>query len=273
MSENRRYTIFGGNGFIAACLHELLLCSGNPVTLVTRSTWPDTGADLGNVIFTIGMTADFRDRPIETTYQQLVLLHDALTRYSFASFLYLSSTRVYKRSDSTNEAATLGIDPNDADDIYGATKIAAESLCLSIKNAHIRVARLSNVFGNNQGQHTFLGEVLKQATSQASVKFLSSPVSTKDYIHIDDASRLLLRISAKGKSRLYNVASGSNVTHREIADVLEANGVRCVFAPSGSAQMFPPVDVQRIREEFDLNPSSLLYAIPSLVEHQRKVCP
>jgi hypothetical protein len=47
---------------------------------VGRPDWRAPGTDLGDVIFTIGMTADFRSRLLETFEVQLLRLHAALTQ-------------------------------------------------------------------------------------------------------------------------------------------------------------------------------------------------
>jgi len=55
------------------------------------------GRDLGHIIYCIGITADFRRRPHDTITAHVTKLQEVLTRTSFESLVYLSSTRVYSR--------------------------------------------------------------------------------------------------------------------------------------------------------------------------------
>ena len=50
--------------------------------------------------------------------------------------------------------------------------------------------------------------------------------SGKDYISIDDVIFYTLRIPESGSNIIYNIASGKNVCHYEVADVLEKYGLR-----------------------------------------------
>jgi hypothetical protein len=60
----------------------------------------------------------------------------------------------------------------------------------------------------------------------------------------------LTRIALNGRERLYNVASGQNVTNAEIARWLVQVGVETRFAPGVSTVTFPHIDTRRIEAEF-----------------------
>jgi nucleoside-diphosphate-sugar epimerase len=244
------YTIFGANGFIGSAIAERLSDAGHAVRRVTRGAWPERGADLGHVIFTIGMTADFRTRLVETVESQVVRLHEALTWYRYDSFLSLSSARVYAGASGTAEETPLVVRPTDPDHVYNIAKLAGESLCLAIDNPAVRVVRLSNVYGAADTSNLFLTAVLREAVAKRAVEIGQSPDSSKDYIAVEDAARLIISISRHGQRRLYNVAHGSNLTHRQIADVLAERGVKVSFRPGGAQVTVPPIDTSRLDQEF-----------------------
>lgn len=248
------FTVFGGYGFVGGAVASLLEQQGHRVERIGRHNWPPKGADLGHAIFTVGMTADFRTRLMETFELQLLRLHDALTWYTHASFLYLSSARVYAGSSETSEEAHLLVRPADHDHVYNLSKLAGESLCFASANPAVRVARLSNVFGTGDTSNLFLTAVMREAVATGSVSIGQAPDSSKDYVPVEHVAAALVKIARHGRHRLYNVASGRNVSHREIADLLASAGYSVRFKEGGAPARFPPIDIGRVTQEFGVSP-------------------
>lgn len=265
MSSNL-YTIFGGNGFVGSGIARVLEARGKTVRRVTRDSWPEAGEHLGTVIFTIGMTADFRKRLVETFELQVLRLHDALTRYSFDSFVYLSSARVYSGSPSTSEDTPLVVRPSDPDHVYNISKLAGESLCVAFGNPKIRIVRLSNVYGVEDTSNLFLTAVMREAVITGSVTIGQAPQSSKDYVWIGDVAEAVVAIAERGTQQTYNVAAGENVTHRMIANILGDAGYAVRFANSGPEVTISPIDTTRFMGEFDLTPTEPCKAIGRVVQ-------
>jgi nucleoside-diphosphate-sugar epimerase len=261
------YTIFGGFGFVGSELARQLEASGHNVMRVGRENWPVEGANLGQVIFCIGMTADFRKRLIETFDTQFLRLHEALTNYQYESFLYLSSARVYSDAGSTSEDTPLLVRPATADHVYNISKIAGESLCFAHDNPKIRVARLSNVYGPQDRSNLFMTAVLREAVELGQVSIGQAPESSKDYIAIEDAASILIAISQAGQQRLYNVACGSNFTHRQIAVVLEQSGFKVNFKANSPVVTFPEIDTTKVTCEFSQKPTTPASRLPDVLNH------
>lgn len=259
------FSVFGASGFIGSRLVARLEADGHAVTRIGRETWPTHGSHLGHVIFTIGMTADFREKPFETVDAQVLRLREALHDYSFESFLYLSSTRLYRSQPDTREDAALALQPENPDDLYNATKIAGESLCLTLKRPEIRVARLSNVFGSPSPSQSFLAAVLGEARRTGRVTFRTGPETEKDYLDIDSAVAALIAIAKGGRARLYNVAAGRNVSNGEIAAQLETLGIACHFEPAAPNLRLTPIVTTRLSDEFSHMPLFLPDALPALL--------
>lgn len=259
------FTVFGANGFVGRELIRQIAARGHSATPVTRANWPDQGRDLGHVIFTIGMTADFREKPFETVEAQVSLLARALQGYRFSSFLALSSTRVYRGATETNEAARLSIAPENPDDLYNATKLAGEALCLALPNPAIRVARLSNLYGTGAASASFLASVLDEARAKRRVVFRTGPASAKDYLDVETAASALIEIALNGRQRLYNVASGTNVSNGEIMAALASAGISCHCEANAPEPIFPAISVRRLKSEFAFEPRSLIDDLPRLL--------
>jgi len=261
------YTVFGATGFIGDCLANDLRRRGRDVLTPTRDEPVVPGNFLGHVIYCIGLTADFRNRPFETVDAHVGRLRDILERGHFSSFVYLSSTRVYKNAKSTDEDTALVLCPADPDDLYNASKIMGEALCLGCNRPGTKVVRLSNVYGADIASENFLSSVLRDAVTKGRVVLRTAPDSTKDYIAIEDVVAMLPQIAERGESRIYNLANGRNTTHRELVEgVRRITGCEVVYEPGTPKVEYPRISIRRLRDEFNFAPAHVMDHLGSLVE-------
>jgi len=266
-----KYTIMGAGGYIGSKLKTALEERGDRVLSPARGEELQlaSGAeDLGHVIYAIGLTGDFRSRFFDTVEAHVTLLAHVLKHARFSSFLYLSSTRAYQDCNldhAQSEEDFVLVKPS-ADGIYNISKLLGESICLAQSNTAVRIARLSNVYSRDMDRTSFLGHVLQDVRGSGSCKILESPKSEKDYVHVEDVVKLLLRIAPEGLNRLYNVASGENVSHADIAAKLsQSSGATITFEENSQVRRFPHIDISKIRSEFGFEPQNLLNELPNLL--------
>lgn len=260
------WTVFGGHGFIGRAVVAALRRRGETVLIPARGE-EQFDHDLGHVIYAIGLTADFRQHLNETVEAHVGLLSRLLQRTRFSSFLYLSSTRVYQHSmqEAVDEESPLVL-KSGLDAVYNASKIVGESLCLSHPQSSVRVARLSNVYGDDMGECNFLGMVLRDAVRGKAA--IQQPANfTKDYIDRELAVYWLLQIAERGKQRLYNVCSGELISHQQIAHGLNSikhDSVSVADDDENVSSVF--IHHQRVRDEFPAVVPSLLEDLPHLYQ-------
>jgi nucleoside-diphosphate-sugar epimerase len=275
-ADRSTFTILGAGGFIGAALVAWLESHDQVVHAVTRAALPALLAgrrSAGHVIDCIGLTGDFRVRPLDTAEAHVGLVARCLAELQFDSFLLLSSARVYARASATHEDAALPAVPADPSDLYNVTKLAGEALCLADPRPAARVVRLSNVYGIDMPAETFLGQVLREGRTTGGVVFCQGPASAKDYVSTSAVVRLLPAIAATGQRRIYNVAAGNNTSHAAIACCLrDVTGWRTGFAPNAPTVRHPPIDTARLDAEFGPTDSNLIADLPNLLalaqEHQ-----
>jgi nucleoside-diphosphate-sugar epimerase len=258
----KKCTVFGGNGYIGRNLVNLLTTLGYKVIVPTRDELPSRRDSLGHVFYCIGLTADFRQRPFDTVHAHVTKLSNVLENSRFESLLYLSSTRIYQLSTSTHEESNIVVNPHIAGDLYNISKLMGESLCLSSGIDGVRVARLSNVVGRYEGEvNSFLPSICNEAKA-GRIVLRSDRLSCKDYIYVDDATDLLVKIGLGGISKAYNVASGSNISHGQIVDrLVDRYGCGVEVISGAEIITFPEINVKRIRKEFGFTPKSVLEMI------------
>lgn len=257
-------TVLGASGFIGSQLARKLEITGVEYQVIGRT---DTlsNKELGDVIYCIGVTADFRRRLLDTVEAHVCRLLELIRNHQFHSLLYLSSTRVYIGNDSSDEEKSLHVRPQNADDVYNISKAMGESIALNC-GRRTRVARLSNVYGPDFSSENFLSSIVKQAVSGEKVVLRTAPESAKDYINVDDVVAGLIQIATSGRQRIYNLASGVNVSHRELAERLRVlTGCEIEFVPDAETVRFPQINIERMRNEFNFAPASVLDKLASLV--------
>lgn len=259
-----KFTIFGSNGFVGQNLCDYLVNEGHEVIEVSRNEPLNTIESLGHVFYCIGLTANFRTKPYETVEAHVCLLKKLLESCSFESLTYLSSTRLYKGVADTSEESPLMVLPSDPDYIYNISKLLGESLCMS-SGKKVKIVRLSNVFGKSMSNDTFLYQVLSEGLRLGEIKFLTSALSSKDYISIEDVVHWLPKIALSGKYNLYNIGSGINTSNEEISMFLNENGISTLFDNNAETISFKTINTKRINEEFGYPQSTLKSYLPTLL--------
>jgi nucleoside-diphosphate-sugar epimerase len=270
------FTVLGAGGTIGQALTEHLRVRQHTVQAVGRSdlsAFLASGRPAGHVIDCIGLTGDFRSRPFDTTEAHVGVTARCLGGLTYDSFLFLSSTRVYANGVSTHEDAALSCRPGDPSDLYNLSKLTGEALCLIDPRPTTRVVRLSSVFAAIPGPDTFLGQVLAEGRATGRVLLRQGAGSEKDYVSLDDVVGLLSAIAQHGRHRLYNLASGTNITHGQIADALTARfGWDVVFAPDAPDVRFPRMEITRLNAEFPPPLTNLLEHLATLPLGQEAPC-
>lgn len=247
-------TVLGAGGFVGRALVQTARARGLAVHAPNRhAPLPARGEPMGHVIYCIGLTADFRQRPLDTVEAHVCVLRRVLAECEFSSLTYLSSTRVYAGTQDTRESAVLRVDPNQPGDLYNLSKLTGEALCLHAGRAGTRVARLSNVIGPRPDPDTFIDQLVAEALRDGQVQIGTAPSACKDYLALDDAVSMLLALATLGEAQsgpaLWNVASGEATSNETIARLLgEELGVPVTFRADAPAWDFAPIDTRRLRE-------------------------
>ena len=256
---NAKFTILGATGFVGSRLRKSLERKGVSCFSPSRGDGSVFSRPLRHVIYCAGYTADFREHPLETAEAHVGFLVDVLTKASFDSLLYLSSTRVYEGAASTREDADLKVNPANPNHIFNITKLAGEACCLSQASRKVRIARLSNVLGDDFQSDNFLYSVMRDLIRTGKVTLRTSRDSTKDYIVLADVLDLLPRIAEHGKEKIYNLASGKNIDNGSLlARMTDIGGGEALFQAGAEKITFPEIDMNRLCAEFSFQPRPVL---------------
>jgi nucleoside-diphosphate-sugar epimerase len=260
-------TVLGARGFIGSGMVASIKKQGMGYFAPLRGE--DFGnQNLGHVVYCVGLTADFRKKPFETVDAHVCYLCSILEKGNFDSLTYLSSTRVYINSlrSVAEETDHISVDPLNPDELYTLTKLTGERLCLS-SGRNVKIARLSNIIGNDFNSNNFLTEITRKIYEQGSFTLYTTLQSAKDYLYIEDATDLLIKIATRGKEKIYNVASGKNTSNEEIITELEKHS-NFTFRVSEDAKQIisPKISVNKIATEFNFTPTDIKTKIYRLLK-------
>lgn len=266
-----RFTVVGATGFIGSALVTKLRVMGFEVQTPTRDNGVLPSA-LGHVIYAAGVTADFRNRPFDTLSAHTTCAARILSQGDFDSFLYLSSARIYRHASGSEESAVIPVHSDDPEQLYDLTKLTGEAICHASGHHGVRIARLSNVLGKDLHSHNFVFDLIRSACDSKRVELRSSLDSAKDYIQLADVVDLLPRIALSGQRTCYNVASGRNISHRELLEpIIAASGASLTVFEGAPTIISPPINIDRVRGEFAFEPTPVLPTLPTLVAEYRKL--
>ncbi|WP_291571679.1 NAD-dependent epimerase/dehydratase family protein [Clostridium sp. UBA4548] len=260
------YTIFGGRGFIGGNIVKKLNENKIEFFIPEKNDESIYEKNLGKVIYCAGVTSDFRERPYDTVDAHVNYLSKVLRYSSFESFVYISSTRVYFNSTRGSEDVALSVNPHNLDDIFNVSKLLGESLCLNSGKDNVKVARISNVCGDDFTSNNFIYSIIKDAIEKKEIILNTTLDSEKDYIGIEDVVNMLLRLGHKGNSGIYNVASGKNISNGAIISILkEITKCNVKISESATTIKFPKIEIGKIKSEFNFMPCETDYLIRDLI--------
>jgi len=270
MSE-RLITVLGSGGFIGAHLVRHIEALGIRCQAPLRGDSHWLEQPLGDVVYAIGLTADFRSRPLDTVEAHVCVLRQLIAQGNFRSLTYLSSTRVYSGSERTDEAAKLQVDPNDASDLYNLSKLMGESLCLHGGHALMKVARLANIVGLRPDPDIFIDQLLEEGMRTGAVHLRTALQSKKDYLYIDDAVDLLVRMALSDATGIFNVASGEGVSNAQVLAALEQEmGFTTSVAEGAPVWEFRAIDMAKTTQTFGFAPHKFDNYFPQFLRNYRQ---
>lgn len=250
--------VTGGAGFIGSNIVRLLVESGHAVTVLDdlssgfrKNLDPFPGArlvvgDVGDAAAVaeaiVGAEAVFHlaasvgnklsiEHPIRDSEVNVIgtlRVLEAARRAGVRKVVYSSSAGIF------GELVTLPIredHPVEPDSPYGASKLAAEKLCLAYGRLYGIAAvalRYFNVYGVNQRYDAY-GNVIpifaRQMLGGEPVTVFGDGERTRDFVNVRDVARVNLAAAlADGVAGAFNIGSGTRVTINRLVEMMARAG-------------------------------------------------
>ena len=249
-----RYTIFGSTGFFGKNLYKVLKEKKKKIYIPKKNKYI-FNKNLGNVIYCIGTSESIKN-PKNALTANLEILSKLLTNNKFQTFTYLSSIKVYSKSSKTKETDKITFEHNEKGVYFKSLKLAAESLCLQMNNPNIKIIRLANLFGYYfTNQVYLLPTLLRQSINEGKINITINKNSRKNYLSVNDAIDVILKIITKSKYQVYNVASDKQISINQISEkIRELTNCKINYKNSNLLLNEPKINIQRIKKEFNFKP-------------------
>ncbi len=266
-----RYTIFGSTGRIGSFLKKYITLDGHDVYCPARKDYYSSNRNLGHIIYCSGITTDFKNRSFDLIQSHVCLLFYLLKETSFDSFNYISSSRL----NFPKKSAIKKIHPEfygDYEiDIYNASKLAGEALCLNSNKPNVKISRVCNVVNpNDKSRQNFLSDICGQAKS-GEIRLNSSLKTKKNYIFIDDLAYLLKVIGPYGKKSFYNIGSNNMISNDEIVEKLvKLTNCKYILNKNVKTTFEPKIDISDMIEEFNYTPIKKSFWLEKTLENLSK---
>jgi len=250
-----RYTIFGSTGRIGSFLKKYISSNGDDVYCPTRKDYYSYNRNLGHIIYCSGVTTDFKNRSFDLIQSHVCLLFHLLKETSFDSFNYISSSRLNCPKKSTARKIHPEFYGDYEIDIYNASKLAGEALCINSNKSNVKISRVCHVVNpSDKSRKNFLSDICGQAKS-GEIRLNSSLKSKKNYILIDDLAYLLKVIGPYGKKNFYNIGSNNIISNKEIVEKLvKLTNCNYISNKNVKTTFEPKIDISDIIKEFNYSP-------------------
>jgi len=141
-------------------------------------------------------------------------------------FLFLSSSEVYsglaKESYSENDIGTTN--PSHPRSCYIEGKRCGEAICNSVIHElyDVKIARLCLAYGTGikSNDTRAMNNFVLSGLKNGEINLMDDGRAVRNYIYISDAVEMLWNILLHGKERVYNVGGKSEVTIRNLAEII-----------------------------------------------------
>lgn len=171
----------------------------------------------GSVAFSYQNPFEDFQKSVQST---LALLEYIRLQGNTCHFIYPSSPAV---QGNVGDKKITEDDPSDPVSPYGFHKKAAEELCFSYsKNFGLKVSiiRYFSIYGVGLQKQLLWDACLKIKNATEEVTFFGTGLETRDWLHVTDASALILNVVNNEKNKLSIINGGSGIK-TTVADTID----------------------------------------------------
>lgn len=239
--------IIGGAGFVGKHLTSLMISKGCDITVVDKREELEVSNEIGHLfgkirfkradaskeseicdlmngmdmVFHLAASSDVRTPDENDTVGTTKAIVSSMSKANVKRLLYTSTSAVY----GVKECSCKESDDPDPISDYGKHKATSEAIIRKASEdgkINGTIVRFANVVGPGQTHGVILDFVRKLNSDNKRLEILGDGMQTKEYVHIHDvisAIDKVLSVQTEGIDT-YNISSGSQISVREIADIV-----------------------------------------------------
>jgi UDP-glucose 4-epimerase len=191
----------------------------------------------------------------KTVESSAELLEYMRLRNASARLIYPSSAGVY---GAREDAPIRESDPTNPVSTYGYHKRMVEQLCEHHSRMYgfqVDVARFFSIYGAGLTKQLLWDASVRMCSTEGDAEFWGTGAETRDWIHVDDATNLLLALASSPPAgiRIVNGGGGRRVTVQQALELLRAElNVKANIVFNGRSRPGDPqfylADTARLRQ-------------------------
>ena len=133
-------------------------------------------------------------------------------------YVMLSTRKIYGTSKTLR--MYYEFDKENPYDHYSENKLKSENKIISRFGDKVTIIRGSNLFGEELGRPSMMGYFLNQLDKDGVIRYNINPITSKDIIHVDDASEIISKVCVKKPVGIYNLGTSVPYTMLDIGTAL-----------------------------------------------------
>ena len=164
--------------------------------------------------------------------------------------IYASSAAVYTGEHFSD---TMPLDYSKQHNPYAQSKIMNEmhaDYFSHSRGLHTIGLRFFNVFGDGENEKGLYASIatqfLKNKENGERLIVYGDGSQARDFIYVEDAAIIALKLLSKGKPGIYNVGTGKEVSYKHIANIIDKKNVKYVKNPLKSYQHLTKADTSKL---------------------------
>lgn len=169
-------------------------------------------------------------KAMKTNALSMLQVMDSLKEFAQGCWLfYASSSHVYQNASPDGTAQTISEDsPTNPISLYGATKLAGESICRPLAENYgitLCIGRIFSFFHDSQPDSYLIPSLYRkihEATDGSDME-IQNPNAIRDFLDAEMVVDALLWLSAVRPEGIINIASGTGISVGEIAKKVARN--------------------------------------------------
>jgi UDP-glucose 4-epimerase len=229
--NNMNVLIIGSTGFLGSNLAQSCLNEGWSVT----GTWQQNKPKQSNIkyihtneienfsknfdliFFTAGgIPVPGNPLSTDTLVESQIMLPNMIIRtFPETRIIYTSSITIYGVHENTISENSSFNNPS----LYARAKLAGEFIFSTHSNTAI--VRLSNLYGRGMNKNLFISRAIEDAKTKGTITIFGNGKRCQDYLHVSDASNLLITIAKQDQNGPFLGAYGKSMSIEGIAETIQ----------------------------------------------------
>jgi dTDP-D-glucose 4,6-dehydratase len=136
-------------------------------------------------------------------------------------YVMFSTSKVYGNNiDLSTYTEKSNVSPFD---YHSNNKLKTESKLISNFGDNVTIFRGSNIFGLEYGRNSFIGYMMTSLLDHGLIKMSIDPSTKKDFLFVEDASKIIQLYCKQKLSGIYNLSSNYGLEAGKIAEYLTSS--------------------------------------------------